>query len=198
MQGGKTKTKMDDLHQDSQTGLPTEYFAMCFEHFEASCFNRSVLIGTPVYFERFYLEKGSVPSIYTKSKDSLDIDYPWNEGDLQIDFFWETFFRRFFGTYWEMSVSKIVFFFDWVGLFEICFQSSDITDPRHCPRRWAYFRVPLHSTKACQGQTNNKLSTAKINTFKGSEKHHRAKHDLLQISKGCFSGKIDLSRVSPA
>ena len=123
MQGGKTKTKMDDLHQDSQTGLPTDYFAMCFEHFEASCFNRStsVLIGTPVYFERFYLEKGSVPSIYAKSKDSLDIDYPWNEGDLQIDFFWETFFRSFFGTpllpYWEMSVSKIDFFFDWVGLY---------------------------------------------------------------------------------
>ena len=67
------KTKIYDLHQDSQIGLPTEYFAMCFEHFEASCFNRSVLTET---FERFYLEKGSVPSIYMKSKNSLDIDYP--------------------------------------------------------------------------------------------------------------------------
>ena len=33
---GKTKTKMDDLCQDSQNDLPTEYFALCSEHFEAS------------------------------------------------------------------------------------------------------------------------------------------------------------------
>ena len=76
------KTKMDDLCQDSQTGLPTEYFALCSEHFEASCFSRSVLIGTPVDFKRFYLEKGSLPQIYAKLKDSLDIDYPRNEGRL--------------------------------------------------------------------------------------------------------------------
>ena len=30
------KTKMDDLRQDSQTDLPTEYFALCSDHFEAS------------------------------------------------------------------------------------------------------------------------------------------------------------------
>ena len=71
---------MDDLRQDSQVGLPKEYFALCSEHFEASCFSRSVLIGTPVHFKRFYLEKGSVPSIYAKPKDSSDTDYPRNEG----------------------------------------------------------------------------------------------------------------------
>ena len=71
---------MDDLHQDSQTGLPTEYFALCSEHFEASCFSRSVLIGTPVDFKKF--EKRSVPSIDSKGKDSLDTDYHRNEGRL--------------------------------------------------------------------------------------------------------------------
>ena len=72
---------MDDLH-DSQTGLPKEYFALCSAHSEASCFSRSVIIETPVDFKRFYLEKVSVLSIYTKPKDSLDIDYPRNEGRL--------------------------------------------------------------------------------------------------------------------
>ena len=80
---------MDDLRlrQDSQTGLPTEYFALCSEHFEASCFSRSVLIGTPVDFKRFCPEKGSVPSIYAKPKDSLDTDYLRNEGRLSNRFF---------------------------------------------------------------------------------------------------------------
>ena len=30
------KTKMDGLCQDSQTDLPTQYFAFCSDHFEAS------------------------------------------------------------------------------------------------------------------------------------------------------------------
>ena len=75
---------MDDLHQDShaQTGLETKHFALCSERFKSSHFSRSVLIGTPVDFKRFYREEGSVPSIYTKPNDSLDIDYSKNEGRL--------------------------------------------------------------------------------------------------------------------
>ena len=159
---------MDDLHHDShaQTGLETKHFALCSEHFESSYFSRSVLIGTPVDFRRFYLEEGLVPSIYTKPKDSLDIDYSRNEGRLA---------NRFFpqkppsdvslGPCRETSVSKIPpppqkkkidFFSDWVGLFEICFRSSEMTDPRPCPRGWAYFRVPSSSTETCQAQTNSK------------------------------------------
>ena len=57
------------------------------KHFEVPCFCRSVLIGTPVDFQRFYLEKGAVPSIYMKPKDSLDIDYSRNEGRLANRFF---------------------------------------------------------------------------------------------------------------
>ena len=59
------KTKMDDLRQDSQTDLRTEYFAFYSDHFEAS-FSRSLLIGTPVDFKRF--EKRSVPAIDSKGK----------------------------------------------------------------------------------------------------------------------------------
>ena len=47
------------------------------------------LIGTPADFKWFHLEKGSVPSIYTKPKDSLDIDYPRNKGRLANLFFSE-------------------------------------------------------------------------------------------------------------
>ena len=70
---------MDDLRQDSKTDLPTEYFALCSDHFEAS-FQQKLLIGTPVDFKRF--EKRSVPTIDAKGKDSLDNDYPRNEGRL--------------------------------------------------------------------------------------------------------------------
>ena len=87
--GDKTKTKMDDLHHDShaQTDLETKHFALCLEHFDSSKFSRSVLIGTPVDFRRFYRVEGSVPSIYTKPKDSLDIDYSKNEERLANRFF---------------------------------------------------------------------------------------------------------------
>ena len=140
---------MDDLRQDSQTGLPTEYFASCSEHFEASCFSRSVLIGTPVDFKRF--EKRSVPSIDAKGKDSFDTDYPRNEGRLANRFFpKKRSLEVSLGPYQETSVSKIPllpspqkidFFSDWVGLFEICFRSSKMTDPRPCPTGWAYLEI---------------------------------------------------------
>ena len=140
--------------------------ALCSEHFKSSYFSRRVLIGTPVDFKRFYLEEGSVPSIYTKPKDSMDIDYSRNEGRLANRFFSrETFFGCFFGTL-PRNVSiqnptpppqkkKIDFFSDWASLFEICFRSSEMTDPRPCPRGWAYFKVPSCSTETCQAQTNS-------------------------------------------
>ena len=101
---------MDDLHRNShaQTGLETKYFALCSEHFELSYFSRSVLIGTPMDFMTFYLEEGSVPSIFTKPKNSLDIDYSRNEGRLANRFFSQ---KRSLdvslGPYQETPVSKI-------------------------------------------------------------------------------------------
>ena len=77
--------------------------------------------------------------------------------DLQIDFSQETFFGFFFGTLtWNVSIQsppppkKIDFFSDWVGLFEICFRSSKMTDPRPCPTGWAYFKTLSRSTKTCR------------------------------------------------
>ena len=100
--------------------------------------------------------------------------------DLQIDFFSRNVLSMFL---WDPTETrnvsiqnshsfpplqkKIDFFSDWVGLFEICFRSSEMTDPRPCPRGWAYFRVPSCSTETCQAQTNNKLSAAKIDIFRG-------------------------------
>ena len=168
---------MDDLHQDSHahTGLPVEYFALCSEHFKASCFSRSVFIRTLVDFKRFYLEKGSVLSIYTNPKDSLNIDYSRNEGRLANRFFpekrsldiFETLLRNVSIQNSPPLPKKLIPFLDWVGLFEICFRSSEMTDPRPCPREWVYFRVPSCSTETCQVQTNNKLSAAKIDIFRG-------------------------------
>ena len=88
--------------------------------------------------------------------------------DLQIDFFprnvlwtflWDPTDKR---QYPKSPSKKIDIFWDWVGLFEIYFRSSKMTDPRPCPTGWAYFRALSRSTKTCQAQTNNKLSTAKI------------------------------------
>ena len=87
-----------------------------------------------------YLGKGSVPSIYAKPKDSLDTDYPRNEGRLANRFPKKRSLDVSLGPYRETSVSKIPlppppspneidFFSDWVGLFEICFRSSKMTDP---------------------------------------------------------------------
>ena len=100
---------MDDLDLDShaQTGQETKYFALCSEHFESSYVSRSVLIGTPVDFRRFYLEEGSVPSIHTKPKDSLGIDYLINEGRLANRFFpKKRSLDVSLGPYRETSVSK--------------------------------------------------------------------------------------------
>ena len=57
--------------------------------------------------------------------------------DMQIDFSRETFL-------WDPTEkrqypkspppSKKNFFSDWADLFEICFRSSEMTDPRPCPR----------------------------------------------------------------
>ena len=67
-----------------------------------------MLIGTPVDFKRFYLDsvpwKGSVPSIYEKPKDSLDTDYPRNEGSI---FPKKRSLDVSLGPYRETSVSKI-------------------------------------------------------------------------------------------
>ena len=149
-------------------------------------------------FKRFYLVEGSVPSIYAKPKDSLAIDYPRNEGRLADRFFPE---KRSLDVslrpYRETSTFKIPppppprqkkrKSISLVGLFEIYVRSSEMTDPRPCPRGWAYFRVASGSRKTCQAQTNNKLSAAKIDIFRG-QRNIKA-HPPPQASMERFSGK---------
>ena len=121
-----------------------------------------------------YLGKGSVPSIYEKPKDSLDTDYPRNEGRLANRFFprnvlwmflWDPTVKRQYPKSPPPPKKKIDFFSDWVGQFDICFRYSKMTEPRPCPAGWAYLKPLLRSTKTCQAQINNKLSTAKIDLF---------------------------------
>ena len=137
------KTKRGDLRQDSQTDLPTEYFALCSDHFEAS-FRQKFAIGTPVDFKRF--EKRSVPAIDAKGKDSLDNDNPRNEGRLANRFSPINVLWKFL---WDPTViqnpppknRKNDFFSNWIGLFEICFRSLKMTDPRPCPTGWSYLEI---------------------------------------------------------
>ena len=118
-----------------------------------------------------YLGKGSVPSIYEKAKDSLDTDYPRNEGRLANRFFpsnvlWDpTVKRQYPKSPSPKKKKKIDFFSDWVDQFDICFRYSKMTEPRPCPTGWAYFKALSRSTKTCQAQINNKLSTEEIDIF---------------------------------
>ena len=110
------------------------------------------LLGRQWISRGFTLRK--VPSIYEKPKDSLDTDYPRNEGRLANRFFprnvlwiflWDPTVKRQYPK--SPSPQKVDFFSDWVGLFEIWFRSSKMTDPLPCPTRWAYFRDLSRSTK---------------------------------------------------
>ena len=146
---------MDDLRQDSQTGLPTEYFALCTEHFEPSC-----LLGHQ-WISRGFTSRKVQCDQHTRSQK-----IPWTmitqeiREDLQIDFFPRKVSMK--------NPPKNRFLL--VGLFEIYFRSSEMTDPRPCPRGWAYFRVPSRSTKTWQAQTNSIfISAAKIDIFGGQK-----------------------------
>ena len=65
-----------------------------------------------------------------------------------------------------------------------------MTEPRPCPTGWAYFKALSSSTKTCQAQINNKLSTAKIDIFQGSEKHHRTKSPVPNVCRTFLRKKL--------
>ena len=121
-----------------------------------------------------YLGKGSIPSIYAKPKDSLDTDYPRSQGRLANRFFprnvlwmilWDPTVKRQYPKSPPPKKQTIDFFSDWVGLFEICFRSSKMTDPRPYPTGWTYLIALSCSRKTYQAHIKNKLSTAKIDIF---------------------------------
>ena len=168
---------MDDLRQDSQKArlayqrntLPCAP-SILKHHVSAEV----CLLGHQWISRGFtlaqYLEKGSVPSVYVKPKGSLDTDYPRNEGRLANRFFSRNILRMFL---WDPTVKrqypkspspkKIRFFFRLGNIFEICFPSSKMTDPRPCPTGWAYLKLcRVQRRHAKLKPTNNKLSAAKI------------------------------------
>ena len=153
-----------------------------------------------------YLGKGSVPSIYAKPKDPLDTDYPRNEGRLANRFFpKKCSLDVSLGPYRETSVSKIPFpppkkidfLSDWLGLFEICFRFSKMTDPRPCTTGWAYFKALSRSTKTCQAQINNKLSTAKIDILRG-QRNITGQNALFPNVYRTFLKSLSLPCIQPA
>ena len=78
------KTKMDDISRIHRLTCQQNTLLCAPRILKHRC-SRSLLIGTPVDFKRF--EKRSVPTIDSKGKDSLDNDYPRNEGRLANRFF---------------------------------------------------------------------------------------------------------------
>ena len=94
-----------------------------------------------------------------------DLQINFSRKNVLWKFLWDPTEKRQYSKSPPPPKKKIDFVTDWVGLSEICFRSSEVTDPRPCSRGWAYFRVPSRSTKTCQAQTNNKLSAAKIDIF---------------------------------
>ena len=171
---------MNDLRQDSQSGLPRNTLPCAPSILKHRVPAEVCLLGHQWISRGFTLRRFQ----YHQYTRTLDNDYPRNEGRLANRFFRKkTSLDVSLGPCRVTSVSKIPpppkkkvdFFSDWVGLFEICFRSSEVTDPRPCPREWAYFRVPSRSTKTCQTQTNN---SCKNRYLYGSEKHHRTKHPL--------------------
>ena len=123
---------------------------LCAPSILKHCFSRSLLIGTPVDFKRF--EKRSVSTINAKGKDSLDTDYPRNEGRLANRFFqrnvlwtflfWDPTEKSQYPKFPPPPLKKINdFFSNWIGLFEICFRSSKTTDLRPCSTGWAYLEI---------------------------------------------------------
>ena len=126
-------------------------------------------------FKRFYLDsvpwQRFSPINIREAKRFIDTDNPRKEGRLANRFFPRNILWMFL---WDPAVKrqypkspppppkkKKRFFSDWVGQFDMCFRYSKVTEPRPCPTGWAYFKALSRSTKTCQAQINNKLSTAK-------------------------------------
>ena len=117
--------------------------------------------------------------------------------DLQINFSQETFFGRFFGPssfptekrqYPEPPpLQRNQFLSNWVGLFEICFRSSEMTDPRPCSRGW-----PILESRRVQrsmpSSNQQQIVNCKYRNMLGVKGTSQGKPPS-QTSKGRLSGK---------
>ena len=127
--------------------------------------------------------------------------------DLQIDFFlrnvlwtflWDPFFATENRQYPKFPPCppphpiKINFFSDWVGLLEICFRFSEMTDPRSCPRPRGcdHFRVPSRSTKTCHCKLKpTTYINCKNRYFLGIRETSQGKTPPSPNVEGLFSGQ---------
>ena len=176
---------------------------LCTPSILKHCFSRSLLIGTPVDFKRF--EKRSVPTIDAKGKDSLDTDYPRNEGRLANRFFprnvlWTFLFwdptekRQYPNSPPPPQKKKNDFFSNWIGLFEIYFRSSKMTDPRPCPTGWAYLEIiPFNEDMPSSNQ--QKIINCKNRYFLRVKETSQNK--TPNVYRMFLGRKIDLSGVFP-
>ena len=149
-----------------------------------------MLIGTPVDFKRF--EKRSVPTIDSKGKDSLDNDYPRNEGRLANRFSPINVLWKFV---WDPTSiqapppqkkkRKNDFFSNWIGLFEIWFRSSKMTDPRSCPTGWSYLEI--YPVQRGHAQVNQQqIINCKNRYFLRVRETSQNETSPPQTSIGCF------------
>ena len=138
-------------------------------------FSRSVLIGTPVDFKRFYLDSVPWQRFITtniwEAERFIGHWLPKKRGKTCksifpqkhfLIFLWDPTLKRQYPKSPPPPPKKNL---DWVDLFEICLRSSKMTDPRPCPTGWANFKALSCSTKTYQAQINNKFSIAKIDIF---------------------------------
>ena len=78
---------MNDLRQDSQTGLPTEYFALCSEHLKHRVSEEVCLLGDQSISRGFTLKKFQCHQYMRSQKIHWTLITQEMEGDLQIEFF---------------------------------------------------------------------------------------------------------------
>ena len=126
--------------------------------------------------------------------------------DLQIDFlprnaFW-TFLLDPLLPYRGTSVSKIPppqtkSISDWVGLFVICFRSSEMTDPRRCPRDGPILESHRLQRRHAKLKPTTNYQLQKSIFFGGQRNITGQNTSLPKRLKGVSREKIDLSRVFP-
>ena len=181
---------MDDLRQDSRTDLPTEYFAFCSDHFEASFRRKFAYWDTSRFqevwetFSTYNRREGErfvgqwLPKKWGKTRKSIFPD----KRSLEVSL----------GPYRypnppppPQKKRKNDFFSNWIGLFEICFRSSKMTDPRPCPTGWSYLEI--YPVQRGHAQVNQQqIINCKNRYFLRVRETSQSKTPPPQTSTGCF------------
>ena len=190
---------MDDLRQDSQTDLPTKYFALCSEHFEALFQQKFSYWDTSRFQEVWETFR---PIIDAKGKDSLDNDYPRNEGRLANRFSPINVLSTFL---WDPTgiqnspppPQKKRFLFEldrpiW-NMLSI-FQDDRSTT---LSNRMGQFRDLSRSTRTCQTEPTTNYQLQKSIFLKGQRNISEQNTSSPNVYGTFLGRKIDLSGIFP-